>query len=143
LKSAAFTVLDLHPVRTRDLFFYHKGKNLGQFVKIRGDQSEPLKVELQSCGSASGRVIDKDGKPVRGLHFSVCRDINPNGSCRVDVQTDRDGRFHAEGLVPGQKYCLRRPHEANVVDPASLREFTLKPGEKIELGDVTFTLEGP
>jgi RNA polymerase sigma factor (sigma-70 family) len=143
LKSATFTVLDLHPARTRELFFYHKGKNLGRFLKLKGDDSEALKVELQPCGSAEGRVVDREGKPVKGLYFSVCRGINPNGGCRVDVTTGPDGRFRAGGLVPGQKYCLRRPHEANVIDPASFREFTLKPGEKVELGDVTFTLEGP
>jgi RNA polymerase sigma factor (sigma-70 family) len=143
LKSANFTVLDLHPARSRELFFYHKEKNLGRFLALRGDQSAPLKVELQSCGSATGRVVDKDGKPVSGLHFSFCRDINPNGGGRVDLKTDQDGRFRAESLVPGQKYCLRRPHEANVIDPASFREVTVKPGEKIELGNVTFTLDGP
>jgi hypothetical protein len=142
LKSATFTVLDLHPARTRDLFFYHRGKNLGRFLQIRGDQGEPLKVELQPCGSASGRVVDKDGKPVSGLHFSFCRGINPLGGCRVDLETDREGRFRAEGLVPGQKYYLRRPHEANVVD-SNLREVTVKPGEKIDIGDVKFTLEVP
>jgi hypothetical protein len=54
LKSASFTVRGLHPERIRQLYFYHKEKNLGRYLELQGEQSGPLKVRLQPCGSVVG-----------------------------------------------------------------------------------------
>src|SRR5262245_5814079 len=64
LESAFFTVAGLNPLRTRELLFYHKGKGLGKVVPIRGNETEPLGVQLDPCGFIFGRLVDKDGKPV-------------------------------------------------------------------------------
>jgi hypothetical protein len=135
LKSASFTVRGLHPQRTRELYFYHKEKNLGRYLELRGEQSEPLKIELQPCGSVVGRLIDKGGKPVAGTVIHFCRRgyvaFWPGG---FDVKTDKDGRFRAEGLVPGQKYTMNR-NTANIAD--TLPEVTVDSGQKKDLGDLT------
>jgi RNA polymerase sigma factor (sigma-70 family) len=135
LKSAGFTVRGLHPKRTRELFFYHKEKNLGRYLELRGEQSEPLKVELQPCGSVAGRLVDKAGKPVANTVIYVCRKGNgpfwPGG---LQVKTDQDGRLHVEGLVPGQPYTLTR-QTVNIVDTLP-RALTVDAGKKKELGDL-------
>jgi RNA polymerase sigma factor (sigma-70 family) len=135
LKSASFTVHGLHPMRTRDLFFYHKEKNLGRYLELRGDQGEPLKVELQPCGSVAGRLVDKAGKAVAGTVIYVCRKGNgafwPGG---FQVKTDKDGRFHVESLVPGQPYTLTR-QPSNIADTLP-RGVTVEPGKKKDLGDL-------
>jgi RNA polymerase sigma factor (sigma-70 family) len=134
LKSASFTVCGLHPKRTRELFFYHKEKNWGRYLEIRGDRSEALKVKLQPCGSVAGRLIDKDAKPVVGTVVYFCRQgfgaFFPGG---FQVKTDRDGRFQAEGLVPGQKYTMTR-NISNIAD--TLPEIAVESGEKKDLGDI-------
>jgi RNA polymerase sigma factor (sigma-70 family) len=136
LKSSGFTVRGLHPKRARELFFHHKEKNLGRYLKLGGEQGEPLKVELQPCGSVAGRLVDKGGKPVAGTVIYVCRQgyvaFFPGG---FQVKTDKDGRFRAEGLVPGQPYTLTR-ETANIVDTALPRGVVVEPGKKKDLGDL-------
>jgi RNA polymerase sigma factor (sigma-70 family) len=93
-------------------------------------QKGPLTVKLQPLGSASGRVVDKDGQPRAGLVLSVNRSLLLDG---VQVKTDKDGRFRAEGLVPGQKYDL---WEANRVRPGGVRDILVEPGKNKDLGDI-------
>src|SRR5262249_42079577 len=70
LKGAEFTVRGINPRANRPLVFYHKDRDLGFYLKeLRGDPSAPLTVQLQPCGSASGRIVDQDGQPVVGLRL--------------------------------------------------------------------------
>jgi hypothetical protein len=92
-----------------------------------------LKVQLQPCGSATGRLVDKDGQPLSGVALNVYRFalIGPGGA---EAKTDKDGRFRIEGLAPGQKYWLSLVNRPQVGVRAT---FAVKPGEKKDLGDVT------
>jgi RNA polymerase sigma factor (sigma-70 family) len=132
LPTADFTVSGLNPRRTRQLLFVHKEKGLGSYREIRGDEKGPLTVRLQPLGSASGRVLDRDGQPRAGLVLTVNRSLLMDNT--VQVKTDKDGRFRATGLVPGQKYDLR---EANVQRPAGVPNVVVEPGKNKDLGDVT------
>jgi hypothetical protein len=137
LKADAFTVTGLNPRRARQLLFYHKEKNLGFFKEIPGDEPEPLKVQLQPCGSATGRLVDKDGQPLSevSLHFNRYGLIGPGGP---ETKTDKDGRFRAEGLAVGQKYWLMLANRPQA--PVGAEVLIGKPGEKKDLGDVTVEL---
>jgi hypothetical protein len=140
LKSADFTVRGLHPKRGRRLLFYHKEKGLGCALELRGDETGPLTVRLQPCGSAVGRVVDKAGKPVAGRGLGFCQE----GYDRflggyVEVKTGRDGRFRADGLVPGQKYRLLREQTSD----AELAQLTVEPGKTKDLGDLTVDPDSP
>jgi RNA polymerase sigma factor (sigma-70 family) len=142
LKSASFTVRGLHPERTRELFFYYKEKDSGRFLELRGEDAEPLKVELQPCGSVVGRLVDKGGKPVGGTIIYFCRHGYGTffpGS--FHVKTDQDGRFRAEGLVPGQKYTMTR-HASNLGDTLP-SEVTVESGKEKELGDLAVSVASP
>ena len=100
--------------------------------EIRGDAPEPLKIQLQACGSATGRLVDKDGQPLPGLLLHLYRFglIGPGGT---EAKTDKDGRFRVEGLAPGQKYWLDLGNPQARVSPAT---FAVKPAEQKDLGDV-------
>jgi hypothetical protein len=104
LKSTEFTVRGINPKAPRTLLFLHKDRNLGFVLKeLPKEKSGPLTVALQPCGSVSGRFVDQDGKPVVGSRVSV----SPKSwSCldRLEVTTDKDGRFRLKGLVPGMEY---------------------------------------
>ncbi len=139
LNSADFKVRALHPLRrTRQLVFHHKAKNLGRLLEIRETEDGLLSVQLQPCGSASGRIVDQTGKPLSGLSICFCQAINnlsdsPFFPAGGKVTTNRDGRFRAEGLVPGVKYHLTRP----LVLDKRLAELTVESGKTKELGDLT------
>jgi len=140
LKGAEFTVRGINPKANRPLVFYHKEKKLGFYVKeLRGNDSAPLTVKLQPCGSVSGRIVDADSQPLAGLRLTVQGRAlpilgNAGGGSQV-VTTDGDGRFRAEGLVPGQEY---RVSEAVVLD-GYLRIYApvrVEPGKHQDLGDI-------
>ncbi len=147
LKGAEFTVRGINPKAPRSLVFYHKDKKLGYHLRdLRNDPSEPLTIMLQPCGSASGRILDPDGKPVAGLRGHLYR-VEYNGRRSITdgaaeeggaqpVITDKDGRFRVEGLVPGQMYEVIKWSDRR---PGFLYRFALvrvKPGEHKELGDL-------
>jgi RNA polymerase sigma factor (sigma-70 family) len=137
LKTADFTVSGINPKRTRELLFTHKELGLGYHQEIRGDEAGPLAIKLQPLGSASGRLVDKDGLPVPGLVLNVNRS-RMEGPGGVQVKTGKDGRFLAEGLVPGQKYDLLA---ANRARSGGLRQgVVVESGKDKDLGDLTIDL---
>src|SRR5206468_2596973 len=102
----------------------------------RGDQREPLTIKLQPCGSATGRVVDANGKPIADLFLDLYQTQAVDGrvaallpnrmveATKAD-KTDRDGRFRANGLVPGVRYHLRG---------AAFSVFEVESGKVKELG---------
>ena len=46
-------------------------KNLTAVVVARGDENGPLTVRLQPAGTVTGRLLDDDGQPRRGVRISV------------------------------------------------------------------------
>ncbi len=135
LKSADFTVGGINPRRSRQLLFLHKEKGLGYYQEISGDAKGPLANNLPPLGSASGRVVDKDGQLVAGMILHVNRFglIGPGG---VQVTTDKDGRFRADGLVPGQKYNLS-PASRTMHVARGGPVIVVESGKDKKLGDVT------
>jgi RNA polymerase sigma factor (sigma-70 family) len=137
LKGAEFTVRGVNPKQPRQLLFRQKDRNLGFLLKeLPRDPSAPLTVRLQRCGSASGRVVDQDGQPAAGFRLQVWRMRSANAGMGTDRQlvTDKDGRFRAEGLVPGQDYGVVPPRQGIV-------HVTVGPGEHKDLGDIRVPLD--
>jgi hypothetical protein len=129
LKSAEFTVRGLNPKAERELVFQYKGK-LGLFLKKLPDEKlGPLTIKLQPCGSISGRLVDQDGQPVAG--------VSTKGKGGLPITTDKEGRFHVEGLVPGMKYTIMRPKVVATV----LVQVVAEPGKNKDLGDLKLRVD--
>jgi hypothetical protein len=131
-----FTLRGLNPRQRLEVVFYHKEKNLGFFLKEPpGQQSDPLTVKLQPCGSVSGRLVDVDGQPLANKRLHILDD----GS-RFDLVTaDKEGRFRIEGLVPGVRYTLTRQQLPEVnyeLAQPSLATVSVEPGKTKDLGDL-------
>jgi hypothetical protein len=105
LDSASFTVRGLNPRSTRNVYFYHAKSELGKILTLRGDEKEPLTVQLEPYGSVVGRLLDKKGKPVPGLGISFG---SMHGLIGDQAETDQQGRFRAQ-LIPGLEYRLYPP----------------------------------
>jgi hypothetical protein len=104
LDGTSFFVKRLNPARTRKLLFRHQEKNLAALVTVRGDEREPITVRLMPCGTVTGRLLGKDGKPAEGIQVQLGRQgwVPGEGESR----TDREGRFRMEGLIVGDRYYV-------------------------------------
>jgi hypothetical protein len=131
LSGAEFN-LRINPRAKRQLVFYHKDKNLGLFAKeLRGDTPGPLTVQLRPCGSASGRLVDRDGQPVAGYRLGLQGGVMHGRGGHLEVTTDKGGRFRAEGLVPGMMYLTWPPRAGGFCD-----SVLVEPGKHKDMGDI-------
>jgi hypothetical protein len=128
LEGASFAVMGLNPRRMRDLVFLHRDKALGKSLSIRGDEPQPLTVQLEPCGVIIGRMVDKRGKPVPDLIVWLGR---KDGS--VAAETDRDGRFRAP-VLPGQKHWLGLYSQRRLL--RQVGEVEVESGRTQDLGDL-------
>jgi RNA polymerase sigma factor (sigma-70 family) len=140
LSAAEFTVAGLSPNRPRLVTFLHKGKNLGAVLLVRPEDKGPLTVRLEPCGTVTGRLLDKAGKPLAaaGLwaYLSDGRFQGAEGHAHMPgTATDKEGRFRLEGLVPGVSYAVNLRLGA-AASQSLTGGMKLEAGQTKELGDL-------
>jgi RNA polymerase sigma factor (sigma-70 family) len=131
LKHAEFTVYGLDAREERQLVFIHAAKHLAAALKVRGDDKGPLAVRLEPWGIVTGRLVTEDGKPRPGVLLQISEGSLPN----AEYQTDAEGRFRIEGLVPQVAYALEIMRNGK---PAGrvFADLKLKAAEARNLGDL-------
>ena len=103
-------------------------------------------VMLRPCATVTGRLVDAEGKPVRGgveLHMNY----GDNNEGRLVFQTedlDAGGRFRIDGLAPGATYTLwakdpvdysAKGEPERVFRPfAIVSNLTADPGQVVDVG---------
>ncbi len=127
---------------------------------------EDQTIRLQPCGRAKARFVGPDGKPVAAIkqiyiYFQILmtpggpsvgqlgrgesiaadgaflpnvdRKHHPNG-----LAPDADGRITFDALIPGALYRISDWSTVNVQDKGyqTRKDFTVKPGETVDLGDI-------
>jgi hypothetical protein len=85
-------------------------------------------------------LVDAEGLPRAGVDVSFNRTgdfFDPQVGVGLDRtwRTDKDGKFHAEGLVPGLKYTLR-VWDKGVTGGPLFENLRVKAGETKDVGDV-------
>ena len=123
----------------------HEGRKLAASLDVKGDVAGPLTVRLQPWGVVTGRVVNEDGQPRRGLalHDAVGtypeppagQGLLPGANDIPGPQVGRDGRFRVEGFVPGLKYGASAVF-GNLYVGEVFRDVTVAPGEVKDLGDL-------
>jgi hypothetical protein len=152
----------LDPENSVLVYFLDAEHECGAAVELTGKQADhEMTIKLEPAGKASGRFVGMSGKPVVDFYPNLelvatpgppafPRDENgPPGLAddailvaAIDRKhfgrphrpvTGADGRFTLPGLIPGALYRLihRGPDGR-----ASRKDFTVKPGESLELGDM-------
>lgn len=113
---------------------------VGQW-QLEGPAPKDVEVKLQPAVHVTGRLIEtEDNEPADGHHL-YC-DSSSAGPFRLEenLTTDSDGRFTIKGLVAGLTYKIHtasRKRFSSGKNNFTIDLTTAKPGDVIELGDVT------
>jgi beta-lactamase regulating signal transducer with metallopeptidase domain len=146
--------------------FLDPDRKLGAMVRFSAKSAAdgPVTVQLEACGTATARLVDPDGKPLErfpaagmlamvvtpgplwsprapkeGPLFasaSLASQLDPvNHGLRAT--TDAQGRVAFTALIPAASYCiLDRTTFRDAGERTVRKEFTVKPGESLDLGDI-------
>jgi RNA polymerase sigma factor (sigma-70 family) len=145
LRGSDFTVcgLSARPLLPRTVILRHGVRGLGKVVRVDGKDRGPLQVRLERTATVTGRLLDKAGQPAVGISLQLLGLINE--PLRVSQQdfipplratTGPDGRFRIDGIVPGLAQNLQAIEFKIGPNGIVLEDWTPKPGELKDLGEV-------
>ena len=124
-----------------------------------------MTVRLQPCGTAQARLVDPNGQPVAGYQdqYLISMIVTPGAFrrsrdpadakrlfaeadylTRIDSinylkepMSDAQGRIVFPALIPGATYRIStRTRAGQASKPPLHKNFTVKPGETLDLGDI-------
>ncbi len=169
LKEGQFELTGCDPDKNLNVHFLDPVNKLGATLEIKKghDFSKPLTVHLEPCGKMKARILKPDGSPQKNKnHYNFCLEmlITP-GKYRNDQKammrgelfadsdllpnidrlnfwdgpgTDEKGNIVFDPLIPGAVYqWINEKDDIVIVE----KEFTVKSGETLDLGDITMKLE--
>ena len=161
--NGRFEVHRLDPDTEIPVYFLDPHHKLGATVNFSGKSAAggPVTVRLQLCGTAKARLVDASGKPLATYRGSdlismvvtpgpdpfprpqpnetrLLGDVAPLDAIdtinyKDGPMSDALGQIAFPALVPGATY--RRTPSGTKGTPRS-DEFTVKPGETLDLGDI-------
>jgi RNA polymerase sigma factor (sigma-70 family) len=130
VRGSDFLIQRLSPGLSREIVVEHVEKKLGKAVVVQGDRVDAVEVKLEPLGSATGRLLGKDKKPIAGGKLQL--GVSGWVAGELPDKTDGEGRFKVTGLIPGQKYYMMCQHEGL----GWKVEFTAETGDSRDLGDL-------
>jgi RNA polymerase sigma factor (sigma-70 family) len=142
LRAATLPIADLHPDRSRRITFVKEDRKLIGFLLARGDGDAPYTVRMQPWGTFIGRIVDEQGRPQPGASLAadmvraVTAHDDPSLGFFPGVQTDEQGRFRAEKLVPGQSYGTTLSLGIGRASWPAFEGLKVAPGSVRDLGDL-------
>jgi RNA polymerase sigma factor (sigma-70 family) len=162
VRDGRFELHGLAPDASTRIFVYDADRQWGATVEVSGKLAgQELTIRLQPCGLARARVVDRDGKPVMNyrVHFQFLatpgppqfsRSIQHQAELTADAEvmgnvdrqhywrgptTDAEGRLALPALIPGAVYrIIDRSNQITGYQVS--KDFTVKPGETLDLGDI-------
>jgi hypothetical protein len=165
-RNGQFELHGLDPNSEIPVSFFEPTLKLGATVRFSGKLAggEPVVVKLDPCGTATARLVASDGQPPRRLPPRALislvvspgavspRESRNNGTLLADQEilssfdpinyparqtSDAKGRITFPALIPGATYrIIDRTTAQNPTGPKLRKEFTAKPGETLDLGDI-------
>lgn len=92
-----------------DLHVYFQGHRAQEIPGVEAPTAEPLRVTLRPARSLTGRVVDREGRPIPGVIVSAAEtrelqmadESQTGSSSRSAGETDSEGRFVTRDLEPG------------------------------------------
>jgi RNA polymerase sigma factor (sigma-70 family) len=161
VKGGRFEVPGCDPDRPTQVFFYAAKEKLGAMVELAPKEAlrQPPTVRLQPCGSATVRLVDKDGKPAVNTRATVEFFLTPGipfvdslkgkgpvaDTCymqNLDPERHRDARPDAQGrvtfptLIPGATYLTIGQGPDRGIFNLN-KQFKAEAGKALDLGTIT------
>jgi hypothetical protein len=160
LETASIHVHGLTAKEPRVVVLFHPEKKLARVRKVSAEDKGPLTISLAATGTLVGRALDPNGRPWAGLNVKAAYRIAELEQARVEgkdfhdlprdllydylawdkiisreTNTDKDGKFVIDGLIPGLKYdlALRDDTAQEVLRRESL---SVEAGKEKDLGDL-------
>jgi len=112
-RTAEFAVHTFNPRRPYDVFFRHLEKGLVGEVRPPRENGGSVTVRLEPGAVVTGRLVDADDKPRAGIELKLSFRTKERLSswpwkryADEHLETDREGRFRLEALLPGYQFRL-------------------------------------
>jgi hypothetical protein len=149
--SDSFALYDLQPNERRFVVVGHPKRRLVGTFKAKADDKEPC-LELGPGGVVSGRVVDGEGKPVKGVSVFLMHarkeadDVYQKINGDASVQTDDDGRFRCDCVIPGESFWFGFAVGSTYYDHDTLWPYfhsVKNHGSTRELGDLRMDMKHP
>ena len=159
IHGGTFRLTGIDATSPTPVFLLDSVNNVGAvFDASAAAGDEDAKVQLQPCGSATARYVDAKGRPMAGHPASLDMVVTPgppevterdeNGDKLLADQiivanfdrlhywdpprSDAAGHVTLPALIPGATYRLFGTRNGK----AELHEFSVGPGQALDLGDV-------
>ena len=165
VRDGHFELPGLAPDASTRIYVFDPEHQWGATVEVAGKQAgQDLAIRLKHCGQAKGRFVGPDGKPLTKPEalFEFVATPGPSAYIRRtkqdqaeltadadflanvdrkhywdDPNTDAEGRFTMISLIPGALYRISDFSTRGAEKGVQIRkEFTVKPGETVELGEI-------
>ena len=159
IRDGRFELHGLDPEGSTRVHVLDPDHKWGATVEVSGKQAgEDMTIRLEPCGMARARFVGPDGKPVvqHRPHVEIVVTSGPSRMSRnekdqaersADTEmvanaggrhygklphTDAEGRITLGSLIPGARYRIVDYSTVNQVR----KDFTVKAGETVDLGDL-------
>jgi hypothetical protein len=133
----------LEPGKPRLMALYEPTRKLIGTLAFKGDEKEPAVVSLDRPGAMKGRLLGEDGKALVGivvnLHFPerTAAEIHDHIHRAKIVETDSNGAFQIDEVIPGPKFLLWFESGTRTFEPLrKLDDNSVQAGGTLDLGDV-------
>jgi RNA polymerase sigma factor (sigma-70 family) len=143
LRAATIPLRNIHPDHSRRITFFKQDRKLVGFLMARGDGETPYTLRMQPWATLTGRILDENGKAINmpatlsmSTRLLFASHDDPGIGQLPDSNTEPDGRFRIERLVPGQRYSARVYRGIGRYAGVAFEDLTLQPGEVRDLGDI-------
>jgi RNA polymerase sigma factor (sigma-70 family) len=165
-RGGRFELHGLAPDGEVPVHFLDPNRKLGATAIFSGKSaaSGPVVIRLEPCGSAKARLVNPNGQPVAGplprrsitmvvtpgppdtpaneqagllaADEAELNQIDPTNH-EIPLASDADGRITLPVLIPGATYrFIDRTTTRDPIGPQVRKEFSVKPGEILDLGDI-------
>ena len=165
VRDGSFELHGLDPLKPTRVSFLDSDHEWGTTLELSGKQAgEDITVRLETCGQAKARFVRPDGKPIANIfpHLELLGTSGPPAASRkaedksmlaadaayiVNLDrkhywnsgfTDADGRITLPDLIPGASYRISDYSTVNDENKGVQvrKDFTVKAGETLDLGDI-------